>query len=295
MRLLALKTILVASDLTETSDAALRAASALSSASGSGLHVVHVAGGVVAETGRRAEYRQELELSLARVGLQAKEARVHVVPGDPAVSIGKLADELSASVIVLGRRRDHQLGVAHERPLGGTAYAVLLRARTPCLAITDDLRLPIRRAVVAVDSSTTSRGALVVALSWTSALRSREPDGPVLTALHVERGAGASEQHARMKKDLSQELGALERSAGSWASVEVKSVTLPHDDPAECIARFVCEQDADMVFLGTRGLGDDGAGGLGSVAAKVTSSLTTAVLLVPPALWRDYARPIDSF
>src|SRR6185436_3729149 len=165
---------------------------------------------------------------------------------------------------------------------------------TPCLAITGLLSLPIRSALVALDHSPASRGALLVALSWVSALGARSASGerPMLTALHVDTGTHAANQ-SFITQTVQNEVGVLRRSAGDWAGVNVHSVTLTGRKPAEVIVDYVREHAPDLVVLGTRGLGDSNSMSMGSVAAAVTSRLATPVLLVPPAVWRNHVQRAD--
>ena len=163
----------------------------LSRASGASLHVVHVAAGnddLLAED-RRADSARELDIGLRRTGAREGDFATHIVTGEPPSSIGMVADKLDADVVILGRRRTD--ATMHDRPLGGTAYAVMSRSRAPCLAITEPLNLPIRKALVAIDRSETARGALLVALSLVSAVRGGNTgeDPPTLTALYVDPGA----------------------------------------------------------------------------------------------------------
>src|SRR5580765_1749606 len=95
MRILTLKTVLVATDLRDASFPAIEAARGLAYASGGTLHVVHV--GANDESDGAATHEQ-----LGRIGLALNEAAVHTVSGDPARSITKLANEICADVIVVG-------------------------------------------------------------------------------------------------------------------------------------------------------------------------------------------------
>jgi nucleotide-binding universal stress UspA family protein len=150
---------------------------------------------------------------------------------------------------------------------------------------------------VAIDASEAARGALLVALSWASALRSskaKEPD-TTLTALHVESGETLSAADAHMKRTIDHELDVLRRSAGSWAGVSVEGATETNADPVKAITKYATDHEADLVVLGTRGLSADRALRLGSVSAAVTRQLREPVLLVPPSVWRDFARDIDYF
>jgi nucleotide-binding universal stress UspA family protein len=229
-----------------------------------------------------------------RIGLSGSNSRVHVKTGDPASTLSELADDISADVIVIGRHRERGARQS-DSPIGSTAYDVVTRTLAPCLITSRSLEVPIRNAVVAVDSSETARGALLVALSWTSALRPLKPDAQstTLTALHVETGRRLSPPDAHRRRTVDHELDVLKRGAGSWAGVSVTGATETSDNPVDAIVQFANDQDTDLVVLGTRGLSAQRLSGLGSVSAAVTKRLTVPVLLVPPAVWRNYAHDID--
>ena len=90
MRLLALRTILVASDLTPTSDVATRAALDLGRASGAALHVVHVPTDGIdldADGEHRARYLSELDIALRRIGAGEHEFAMHIAKGEAPSAI----------------------------------------------------------------------------------------------------------------------------------------------------------------------------------------------------------------
>jgi len=279
MRLLRLKTVLIAIDLDETGSGALRTAEMVAEAAGAALHVVHVSdsrdeGGTVTE----------LHATLRRTGLAIDEAATHVVAGDPAQAINLLADRIGADVIVLGphRRRD-------ATGLGSTALAVVTNAPVPCLVARTLLRLPLQRMVVAVDLSDTARGALVIALSWASALRARHSaaqPATSLTALHVRTSAPST--GADSSSELDEQLDRVRQEAGVWAGIAIESAAAVNAAPAAGIVAYATEHGADLVVLGTRGLGLDAIGRLGSVSAAVMQRLDVPALLVPPAMWAAY-------
>jgi nucleotide-binding universal stress UspA family protein len=258
-------------------------------------HVAPQSAEIIAHRGRRAEYVHEVGAAMRRAGLAIGNQQVHILSGDPPTAISSLADRIGANLVVLGRHRENtKLGLG--RPVGTTAYAVITRTPTPCLVIRRPLTLPLRRALVAIDSSESARGAMLVALSWSSALRSRAPDAdvPTLTALHVDAGAGAPGGVPRMLESMDHELDLLRRSAGGWAGVTVQGVTQPDDDTVKAIANFAIDHGAELVVLGTRGLTGDSSAELGSISAAVTRRLDVPVLLVPPAIWRSCARDLDN-
>jgi nucleotide-binding universal stress UspA family protein len=292
MRLLRLDTLLVADDLTATSEAALRTGAALRDAAGAALHVVHAAPpgvGMTALAGIRAEFLESIKASTARAGIGSTYTP-HVLTEPVAESITTLADGISADVIITGQRA--RSSIRMDRPLGGTAFAIVTRSLIPCLAVSNPVTLPLRRVLVALDYSPASRGALLVAVSWASALRERSGSPPALTALHVHSEDGA-EAAAHWKREVEHELGVLQGSGGDWAGVNVEGMTVRGEHPVDAIVEASNRMGADLVVLGTRNPDSHGAHHLGSVSAAVLGQSRTPVLLVPPAVWRDYAKDMD--
>jgi nucleotide-binding universal stress UspA family protein len=293
MRLLQLNTVLVADDLAATSRSALRTAAALRDGSGASLHIAHVAPadtGMKAQSGIRAEFMQAIQDGAARTRL-GTDYTPHVLAGSIAKVMATLADRISADVIVTGRRTSSALPM--DRPLGGTAFGIITRSLVPCLAVTEPMAIPLKRVLVAIDYSEASRGALVVGLSWASALRDRVDSVPRLTALHISPGAPVPSAEAQ--RNVDHELDILRRAAGDWAGVEVRGMTIDGEDAASAIAKQAASMDAELVVLGTRGVNPQRDGVLGSVSAAVLGRVKAPVLLVPPAVWRDYAKDVDYF
>ena len=298
MRLLRLRTILLATDLTEVSDAALVTAARLVSAAGATLHVVHVTAesrNIVAAKGRRTEFESEIRQSLGRAGVDLDWEQLHLVGGETAAAIADVADRVNADVIILGRRGKGPL--PSTRPLGGTAYGVIDRTGTPCLCVMRPLDLPATRVLVGVDYSIAARGALIVGLSWASGLRSRGDEGETTTliALNVDTGAAASDAYARAPRAVNHELNLIRRHATEWGGVEARGETITDRNPADAIARFTREEKCQLIVLGTRSASVSDGQVLGSVSANVLAQIESPVLLVPPAVWGKYAKEIDYF
>jgi nucleotide-binding universal stress UspA family protein len=218
-----------------------------------------------------------------------ESARIHVIPGSPPDVIRSLADRIAADVIVLGPHRTPGRDETDQQ-LGGTAQAVVERTFAPCLVTPRPLRLPLERVLVPIDLSETARGALLVALSWASALRTDARGGSQtsLMALYVDIPA---KEPARPDPAaaLQRELDTVNRGAGDWARVIVEGRTAEHTDAAAAIASYAADRRADLVILGTRGLGVDDVARLGSVSARLTCRLKLPMLLVPPGVWRAHA------
>ena len=292
MRLLNLHTILAAVDVDESSDAALESATRLAKAAGASLHVAHVLP-PVDERSTRGQSLDESTASvwqaLRRANITARDARVHLIPGSPADTIRSLAERLNANVIVLGPHRSVTRTASSAGPLGSTAQAVLVGAAAPCLVAPVPLRLPLERVVVPIDMSETARGALLVAVSWASALRvGPECETPTtLTAIHVDTTPESASPHAASA--VQSEVERLGEGVGRWSCVDVRATARHNADVVETIAGFAADERADLVVIGSRGLGLDQAARLGSVCGAVLVRLETPTLLVPPAVWRAHA------
>jgi nucleotide-binding universal stress UspA family protein len=291
MRPLALGTVLAATDLRPESDVALETAHRLARAAGARLHVVH-ADDPTASAERALSSRQpasaRLADSLRRSGIRERDAKVHVVAGPAAPSIRALAELIGADVVVVGPHRREEHANASSR-LGGTARAIVAGATAPCLAVVSPLRLPLERVLVPIDLSDGARGALLVALSWASALRKGvAPEGnTILTAIHVA-GAAQDGQPERTSV-LDDELEQLRHDAGSWAGVDIEGMTIvAWPSIAEAIAKCAADRGADLVVIGTRGLPPEEATRLGSVSGAVVEHSPVAVLLVPPSVWKSH-------
>ena len=286
MRLLILKNILLAIDPDEDESPAVAAAVALASGAGAAIHVVAVSS--------RApdEVKSEVTALVSVTGAEHVHPDVHVLPADPPLAIAVLADRLLADVVVLGR---HSKGGSAPRKLSGTAMAVVTNASCPCLIVAETLELPVYEVLVPVDGSDAARGALLLALSWASALRAnRRAHGitrdVMLTALHVSRATTAADLRV-MPANLEHEIAHVRSVAGSWAGVSVRAKNILDDDPARGIASFIAEHEPDLVVMGTKGMGQGAAGPLGSVAAMTASRIDVSILLVPPAVWSASATP----
>ena len=254
------------------------------------LHVVHVVGpaesvGAITST-REQQLTDAVRAALHHAGVSPQNAQTHILPGPPSESIRLLADRIAADVIVLGSHRERE-GLSGSRPLGGTARAVAEGAFAPCLVAARPLRLPLKRVLVPIDLSDTARGALLVGLSWASALRAgtTEDHATALTVLFVDTGETIRNASTT---SVQRELEILRQSAGDWAGVTVHAQNEQGSDAADRIVDYASRQKADLVVLGTRGHRPDEGTLLGSVSASVTARLQLPMLLVPPAVWRAH-------
>lgn len=229
-----------------------------------------------------------MRAALRRARVPGDNAKIHLIPGAPADTIRSLAARIAADVIVVGPHREQERA-ASGYGLGGTARAVAMGGFAPCLITAQALGLPLERVLVPIDLSDTARGALLVGLSWASALRAGATihRGTTLTALHVDT-VDEDAGNASMPTSVERELEVLRQDAGDWAGVTLQGATQRGTDAAQAIADYAVGQRADLVVLGTRGLGLDDVARLGSVSASLTTRLQAPILLVPPAVWRAH-------
>jgi len=296
MRLLKLQTILVATDLTETSVGAMVSAARLANAASATLHVAHVASEqdeLNADADRRAEYEQAIG-NAVDAAKTTTAAQTHLMFGEPPHALASLADKLGADVLILGRRQRRPKADS-DRPVGSMAYACVTRTLVPVLVIVEPISIPLRSALVAVDASVAARGSLLMALSWSSALRDRSSTNARLTIFHVDTGKDSTEEASRRRQSATHDADVLQRNALRWAGVTVERITIKDPDPAAAISRHAIDSGAALVILGTRASADHGLSVWGSISAAVTRQLSIPVLLVPPAIWRDHERDIDPF
>ena len=298
MNLLKLKVVLVAVDTDEASLVTLRAAREFARAAGATLHIAHVTPVRASDHQTihpgRAEAAETARTLLERAGVADGEATFHLLTGEmPAHEIRSLGDRIRADVIVLGR---HRARPGSRGEIGSTALGVVTNSWAPCLILSRSMSLPLERVLVPVDLSDTSRGALLVALSWGSALRSQAKDGgsksheatTTLTALVVARAQESAAREPGGVPALDDELRRLREVAGRWAGVAIHGAVIAGSDVPEAIAGYAREYRPDLVVVGTRGLGLDAVGRLGSVSLGISRGSDVPLLLVPPAVWKAY-------
>lgn len=291
-----LKTILVATDLSEASDELLRSAAGLARAAGGVLHVLHAfdlgplpGGGPepVPHTfpGRVEAVTSALREQVARTvppGVALAEPRLEIY--SPARAIVEWARALGADLIVLGphSRRSVEAGF-----LGTTADAVVRRAPVPCLVVRRPLALPLEHVVVPVDLSPSTRVAIQVAAGWHHLFGRKRPGA--IEVVHVFPGGGEAVDRATDEVPTATSLridtARILLEAGVEAG-EARTRLLHADHPATAITAFAETSGAELIVMATHGYGAVKRALFGWTASEVARRAHCPVLLVPPALWR---------
>jgi nucleotide-binding universal stress UspA family protein len=277
MRPLALRNVLVATDLSDALLPALRSAAELARLAEAHLYVVH------AEEKPGEESALSRHLSAAGVA-PAVVADARTLKGPAGALIAQEAWRTEADVIVLGPHRPRDDNI-----LGSTADRVVRAAPAPCLILPTALPLPLDRVLVPVDVTEGATGILEVGMAWASALRRRNNGAGVpttLVALHVL--ANESESASRLAA-LKQQIKGVDNRLAHVAGVEVREQLEHGNDAASQIIKEAEAGHCDLLVLGTRGKRVTNGELLGSVSSAVVRRAQMPVLLVPPTVWLDRA------
>ncbi len=279
MKPLALRNILLATDLDEEMAPALRSAAELAALSGARLHIVHSV--------EHPSQRQELEEKLKRLeSLLGQSLDISILAGPAPAVITEEAIRTRADVIALGRHRGKS-----GRP-GATADRVVRTAHVPCLILSQPINMPLGCVLVPVDVDAAA-GPLAVALTWASALRRRHPATPdeqtCVHVLHVQSGSERTDDDPTAR--LREEVDDITQRIAPFSGVRIERHVAQKDDVASCILEQADQVEAALLVLGTRSqrIKSDP---LGSVSSAVVRNASRPLLLVPPEVWRPAAQQL---
>lgn len=274
MKPLALRSILVATDLEDDMVPALRSARQLAELAGADLHVVHA--------GRAPADHKHLDARIAALRSSAGfDFEVSLLAAPPAAAITQEAARTSADVIVLGHHRN-RAGLP-----GSTADRVVRSASVACLVLPEPLTLPLASVLVPVDIDYAA-GPIGVALTWASALR-RRPSLQLeantrVDVLHVHSDADANDELLQAR--LLDLVNDIKLRVARLALVDIAHEVQRHDDVPAAIVHAAHERNSSLIVLGTRSQRIDSAA-LGSVSSAVIQRTDRPALLVPPEVWRS--------
>jgi nucleotide-binding universal stress UspA family protein len=282
LRPLTLRCVLAATDLSEGSAAAIQTASALARLTDARLVVLHAVSGRDEQT--QADVASWLS---ATIPADRQPDHVHVVVAEAADVIAEHATSVGADVIVLGPHREPE----RTGRLGSTADRVVRSTQTPCLVVPRPMALPLGRVLVPIDLTDAARGALLVGLSWASALRRPTRQAPAeatqLDVLHVSRDA---RDRASAQASLHEQVKRVHARLSDAPGVHIRERVEESGDPATAILERVSAGEVDLAVLGTHGHSTLQREILGSVSSAVVRQSRAPVLLVPPVVWREHAR-----
>lgn len=294
-----LQSILAATDLSESSDHAVRAAGALAELTGAAWHILHAfefegdqypqrSGQPLTFQGQIAAANAALDEQLTRVFRgKAKPASREVMIYIAFKAIRDRARDVNADLIVLARHKAKPLGDAF---LGSTADRVIRSVDVPCLIVPGPIKFPLRRILAPIDLSEPGMGALETAMSWGASLGAAD-NPPEIDILHVIPRVFDFADVPLDAATIQAQLAETVATVGERAGVDTRSTTRQEvrwaDSPADEILKFAEESAADLIVMGTHGYGAFKRALIGSVASAVSRAANRPVLMVPPSLWKN--------
>jgi nucleotide-binding universal stress UspA family protein len=224
-----------------------------------------------------------LEEPRARRLLELVAGRVEF--GDPAFRLARVADEVGATLIVVGARGRGRTG---SLLLGSVSQTIASAPSRPVLVVPPEAATETHRRgarsgrprsiVCGVDGSDHAANAARVAARLASALDVRlvlahvEPDGEEapLTSIDLD---------ARLRAGTRTPVRILQRAMDAVGDTEVEG-TLVRGEPAASLRELAMRESAEMIAVGTRGHGALKALVLGSVSRALAATGPCPVLIV---------------
>lgn len=280
--------LLAATDLSARSAPALRRTAHLSRQLSADFHILHVVDedqprDMVASACRMAE--EELAREVGELEeVAGRPPTLLVQPGEPFQTIVDRAEELDASLVVLGAHRKLFL---RDVFVGTTLERVIRTGSRPVLMVNGSPSGPYGRVLVATDMSPASANALQTAASLDLLAG---VDVTLLHAFQVPAKASLIEAHLpapEIDAHVGRQAAAARSSlieflSGLGLGEAGHTVRLEEGDPIERIVEAAERDRPDLVVIGTRGLTGLKRVLLGSVADALLRRLECDVLAVGP-------------
>lgn len=292
-----IETVVIGTALDEDSEGVVRAGVALARALGAKAYLVHVfstplgassgsqgvypampfpsysapaLGGYLQEEQERL--RSALEEQARRVGA----GEVIFETGAPHRVLHDLAERLGAGLAVVGATA----GGAMARLLGSTADRLLRRAACPVLVVRGGLAVPPARVVAPVDLSPLSADAFRRGLGILRSLGAASEVEALFVLSVLQRQVSPQFTPEQVDRFAAEELDRFvaAHAGGEAAGLRKKVRT---GNVREEILEELRETRADLVILGTHGLGGFDRMAIGSVAADVVREAPCSVLVIP--------------
>jgi nucleotide-binding universal stress UspA family protein len=296
-----LRTVLAGTTLGEHSDHLVGTALALARAAGARLHLVHAFAphiGMIGELGvgladgdltrlEEQRLRDLLAQQAERLGIAPAElAGMDVEYGAAHRVLPDTAARTGADLLVVGATGQ---GAPHlPRLLGSTSERVLRKAVCPVLVVRGELPVPPRRVLAPVDLSPLSAEAFRCGLALLRAVAGgAPPEVEVLFVLSVlQRQVAPQFSPEQVDRFAAEELERFVALNAGDAAASVRR-RVRTGGPREEILDQLAERPADLLVLGTHGLGGFDRLVIGSVASDVVREAPASVLVVPPGARRE--------
>ena len=204
------------------------------------------------------------------------DARAQVVEGDPREEVVRVADEGKFDLVVLGARG---LGRVKRLLVGSVSLTVARYAIPPVLVARGSAR-EVRRVLVALDGSPDASRALQFVAGFLSSRTVAVRVVHVLASPTRNRGGDEDSAHADVERRAAGEKLLADAAAELNGFLEMEQSLLT-GDPREEILRVAGEWTADLLVVGSRGLGAIRRLLLGSVSEAVLLHASCPTLVVP--------------
>jgi nucleotide-binding universal stress UspA family protein len=284
--------LLVATDASPGSDAALRAARAIAQKTGQSIRLLAVyppiptvAAEVAVAGVSEADERRSLEIAIddqmERLGIASgwrlgdSQWSLDITLGDPAATIASAAARLGAELIIMGLG-GHDLV---DRIFGEELVVKVLRlGQTPVLAVAESFHALPFHAMAAVDFSASSDRALALGAALVAA-------GGRITLAHVAEGAN----HPPFFRELSPYVGPLGQAYDRLIAatdvapgVRFERRILVGKTASAALLEHVEESVPDLVIAGSHGHGFLTRLMIGSVSTDLVRRARRSILVAPP-------------
>lgn len=291
-------TIIVGTDLTEVSRAAVEAAAGIAERFGARrlvlAHGVKEGGPLASLTHGHQRAFDRAKEAIEAVELQAGACEITRVvrSGPPARVVVEIAEEEQAELIVLS---SHGFGAVRRTVVGSVANAAVRAARCPVLVVGPDRvgRGPVERVTAAVDMSPVServvRSAMTFGCSYRAPVRLISVCEAAGLLVDDAGGVDTGVTEAEVEEVRAQQRDALASYAeqGRSIDVEVETELLEGDAPPDAILADVKRTSPSLLVIGTSGHDGWHRLVLGATADQVMCESSCPVLIVPaeaPAL-----------
>ena len=294
-----LKTIVIGTTLTAESDWIVRTGAAIARATGAVPWLVYAYNlqAFPSELGAfdNAWIEEQTEILRERLDHQARETGLAGLPGfgpdqtclsldTPHHAIVDLAQKVEADMIVVGASEGNALQRAF---LGSTADRVVRKAPCPVFVVRSGAIFPPSRALVPVDLSPVSAGALRFATAFLREAGGKLMDIETLFVLNPLEVEGSLQFTPEQIERFAAE--ELDRFTKMNAPADHTSHQVLIGYPREEILREIEDRRADVVVLGTHGRSGFERMMIGSIASEVLQRARCNIVVVPPTLTAEGA------
>jgi nucleotide-binding universal stress UspA family protein len=282
-----LDTVVLGTDFSRDAETALQRATLLPFRRGGLLALIHVLpplGNRAADSVVRGAAEQRLEESRVRLlaGLQRRgradlTVASRLIRGSAPAEIGRLAEQMDADLILLGRRGRRTL---RERLLGSVAERVARHARRPVLVVARPPKGPYRTIVLGFDLSPDAKRATRFAARLASPSASFTVIHAYLPPFDMLPGSVAGlgrsvAPHVATESEIRRALPQPPADRDAWR------VIVRGGDPRQLILEATKGGRGELIALGSEGRTGLARRLIGSVAEGVLHQASVDVLIVP--------------